>query len=247
MNHHKVQIPRKISMVFIYRGSPHPRGLPGIQPTTLVGMTSFPKVPWDEDFPHNKSAQIWVYLSPLGMLHMKIFNLNCKNKRRLCIPIITYGIGDPTREMNFILEHGPLLFFTLEERKKIPPTPPPHNHVLSFRNFFFWEQQQPPTSSQSPPKKPEIFGLSKLKRTLLLLLDTSSMWWMKYFATQISTKLQAKGGGGGKKREKMNQEESKTKLDSFIIGVHNCCQNPQPHMTQSGDQNVCFQNTLFCT
>ncbi len=57
MNHHKVQIPRKISMVFIYRGSPRPTGLPGIRPTTLVGMTSFPTVARVEDFPYNKSEQ----------------------------------------------------------------------------------------------------------------------------------------------------------------------------------------------
>jgi hypothetical protein len=78
---------------FIYRGSPHPRGLPGIQPITLVGiMTSFPKVPRDEDFfPYNKSAQILVYLSPLGMLHTKIFNFNCEKTRDDCVslPIIT--------------------------------------------------------------------------------------------------------------------------------------------------------------
>jgi hypothetical protein len=78
-------------MVFIYRGSPHPTGLTGIQPTTLVGMTSFPKVPWDEDFPYNKSAQIWVYLSPLRMLHMKIFNLNCKNKETIVYPYYYLG------------------------------------------------------------------------------------------------------------------------------------------------------------
>jgi hypothetical protein len=176
MNYHKVQIPRKNSMVFIYRGSPHPRGLSAIQPTTLVGVTSFSKVPWDEDFPYNKSAQIWVYLSPLGMLHMKIFNLNCKNKRWLCIPIITLGNWWPNKGDEFhSWAWSPLVFYSWGKEKD-PPTPPPHNYILSFSNLFsFGNNNNPQHQAKAPQKKAEIFGLSKLKRTLLLLLDTSSM------------------------------------------------------------------------
>lgn len=60
-------------------------------------------------------------------------------------------------------------------------------------------------------------------------------------------KYKIAGKGGIKKKEKMSQEESKTKLDSFIIEYTIAAKPPQPHMTQSEDQNVCFQNTLFCT
>jgi hypothetical protein len=119
--------------------------------------------------------------------------------------------------MNFILEHGPLLFSTLEERRKIPYQP--HLTIIfkvlvTFFSFGNNNNNNTKHQAKAPQKKAEIFGLSKLKRTLLLLLDTSSMWWMKYFAHR---KVQNCRQRAPKKKAKMNQEESKTKLNSFII------------------------------
>jgi hypothetical protein len=73
------------------------------------------------------------------------------------------------------------------------------------------------------------------------------MWWMKYFAHRKVQNCRQRGKGKTKGGVEMKQEESKTKLDSFIIEYTIAAKALKPHMTQSGDQNVCFQNTLFCT
>jgi hypothetical protein len=78
-------------MVFIYRGSPISRGLPGFQPPTLVGMTSFPKVPRVEDFPYTKSEQNLGIPTTIGDAAYENFQSQLQKQETIVCPYYYLG------------------------------------------------------------------------------------------------------------------------------------------------------------
>jgi len=114
----------KISMDFIYRGSPHPRGLPGFQPTTLVGMTSFPKVPRVEDFPYNKNYTKIAYTYHHWGCSIWKFSISIAKARDDCMSLLLLRelVTQQGRWISF-LSTVPSCFLLLRKGERSPQHP----------------------------------------------------------------------------------------------------------------------------